>query len=258
MGILNVTPDSFSDGGRFLDPEKAIEHGRTLIAEGADLVDVGGESSRPNATPVSEAEELARVLPVIEALAGRVRLSIDTVKPRVAEAAVAAGASLINDVSGTLGPVAAVCGVGWVSMHRQGTPADMQNDPHYDDVVNEVHGAILAKARDAQAAGVSEIWVDPGIGFGKTLEHNLALLGHVDQLVAEAHKEGFGVLVGTSRKSFLGRLVEGDPNANLPADQRLEGSLATATWAMANGCGMVRVHDVAPTVHAAILVEEAA
>jgi dihydropteroate synthase len=251
MGVLNVTPDSFSDGGRYLDPAQAVAHGVAMLAEGADVVDVGGESSRPGATPVDEGEELRRVLPVVEALASRVRVSVDTVKPAVAEAAVAAGASLINDVSGTLGPVAAQLSVGWVSMHMRGTPRDMQRDPRYGDVVAEVHGAVLARARAAAEAGVAEVWVDPGIGFGKTADHNLRLLAHLPELVAAAGQLGFGVLVGVSRKSFLGRY--GAAGGTVPVEDRLEASLAAETWAMARGASMVRVHDVAPAVQAATL-----
>jgi dihydropteroate synthase len=258
MGVLNVTPDSFSDGGRYLEPAAAVARGREMVAEGADVVDVGGESSRPGAVPVEEAEELRRVLPVIEALAGEVRLSIDTVKPAVAEAAVGAGATIVNDISGVLWPVAAAHGVGWVAMHMQGRPADMQREPRYGDVVAEVSAFVLDAARTARAGGVDEIWLDPGIGFGKTRAHNLALLAHLGPLVAAADAEGFSTMVGTSRKSFLAALG-GPPRppepataATPPAD-RLEGSLATAVWAMSRGVGMVRVHDVAPTVRAATL-----
>jgi dihydropteroate synthase len=258
MGILNVTPDSFSDGGRYLDPDAAIERGCQMVAEGADVVDVGGESSRPGAVPVGEAEELRRVLPVVEALAPTVRVSIDTVKPTVAAAAVAAGATLVNDVGGSLGPVAAELGAGWVAMHMQGTPGDMQRDPRYDDVVAEVHDTVLTRARDALAAGVTEVWVDPGIGFGKTAEHNLALLAHLPALAAEATVIGAGVLVGTSRKTFLGRFGAGPGGPPVPVDDRLEASLATAVWAMSKGAAMVRVHDVAPTVLAASLVGQPA
>lgn len=253
MGVLNVTPDSFSDGGRYLRVADALAHGLELVAEGADLVDVGGESSRPGAVPVEEAEELRRVLPAVEALAPHVRVSVDTVKPAVAEAAVAAGATLINDISGTLYEVAAARGVGWVAMHMQGTPRDMQRHPRYDDVVAEVFGFVLDRARSAARAGVREVWVDPGIGFGKTAEHNLTLLAHLAELVAAAAAEGFGVLVGASRKSFLGRFGARDDELAAVGD-RLEASLAVATWAMARGATMVRAHDVAPTVQAACLV----
>ena len=249
MGVLNVTPDSFSDGGRWLDPDAAVAHGLALVAQGADIVDVGGESTRPGAEPVDEAEERRRVLPVIEALASHVRVSVDTRKAGVAEAAIAAGASLVNDVSASLHEVAAAGGVGWVAMHLQGDPRTMQDSPHYDDVVTEVREFLVERAERAAAAGVGEIWVDPGIGFGKTVAHNLSLLRHLDALVAT----GLPVLVGTSRKGFLGTLAGG-----APVDDRLEGSLATATWAMAAGAGMVRVHDVALTVQAARLVGEEA
>ena len=252
MGVLNVTPDSFSDGGRFLDPDVAVAHGRSLIIEGADLVDVGGESSRPGADPVDEAEELRRVIPVIEALAGEVRISIDTVKPAVARAAVAAGATLVNDVSATLGPVAAELGVGYVVMHRRGTPHTMQIEPHYDDVVAEVKAFLADHAERAAAAGVEEIWVDPGIGFGKSTEHNLTLLRHLHEVVAL----GYPVLVGTSRKGFLGRLLAASDGVAdpVPTDDRLEASLATATWAMAQGAAMIRVHDVRASLQAAKVV----
>jgi dihydropteroate synthase len=253
MGVLNVTPDSFFDGGRYFEVDAAIARGFEMVAEGADLVDVGGESSRPGAEAVDEAEELRRVIPVIEALARVVRISVDTVKPRVATEAVGAGATLINDISGSLWRVAASTGAGWIAMHMRGTPQDMQNDPTYGDVVAEVHAFVLDRARTAAAAGVAEVWVDPGIGFGKTVDHNVALLAHVDRLSAAAGAEGFGTLVGTSRKSFLGRLGPSAAGVTGP-DDRLEGSLATAVWSMACGAGMVRVHDVAATVQAASLV----
>lgn len=245
MGVLNVTPDSFSDGGRFLDPDAAIAHGLRLLAEGADVVDVGGESTRPGAALVPVATETERVVPVVEALAGHVRVSVDTRRREVAEAAVAAGATLINDVSAELWPVAAEAGVGWVAMHMRGAPPTMQDEPHYDDVVAEVGAFLMERAQAAVQGGVGEVWVDPGIGFGKTSAHNLTLLAHLRVLVAL----GRPVLVGTSRKAFLGALAGGSP----PGD-RLEGSLATAVWAMTQGVGMVRVHDVAATVGAARLV----
>jgi dihydropteroate synthase len=202
---------------------------------------------------VPEAEELSRVIPVIEALAPLGPVSIDTVKPAVARAAVAAGASLVNDVSGTLFELAAECGVGWVAMHRQGGPADMQRDPRYDDVVAEVRAHLLDLAASARAAGVGELWLDPGIGFGKTLEHNLALLAQLSELVAAATELGARVLVGTSNKWFLGRIAaRGDETA--PVDERLEGTIASSTWAMAQGAHMVRVHDVVAGVRAARLV----
>ncbi len=250
MGILNVTPDSFSDGGRWFEPTQAVARARAMIAEGADLVDVGGESTRPGAEPVSLAEELRRVIPVIESLAGQVRISVDTTKEEVAEAAVAAGASLINDVSASLWPVAAHHRVGWVAMHRKGSPTDMQDDPRYDDVVDEVSSLLVERAGQAVAAGVEEVWIDPGIGFGKTSHHNLLLLGAIDRLVATEYP----VLVGTSRKRFLGMLGRSAGQPPVPEEDRLPASLATATWAMHQGAKMVRVHDVAATAQAATLV----
>jgi dihydropteroate synthase len=250
MGILNVTPDSFSDGGSWFAPDGAVDRGLEMIAEGADIVDVGGESTRPGAAVVPVNEELRRVLPVVEALSAHVRVSVDTTKEAVAEAAVAAGATLINDVSASLWPVAARCGVGWVAMHRVGTPATMQAHPRYDDVVAEVRDLLAERAAVAAAAGVGEIWIDPGIGFGKTVHHNLELLAGLDALVAT----GYPVLVGTSRKGFLGVLAGGPDGVPAPVGDRLPGSLATATYALARGAGMVRVHDVAATVQAALLV----
>jgi dihydropteroate synthase len=248
MGVLNVTPDSFSDGGRYLDPELAVAHGLALVAEGADVVDVGGESTRPGAGPVDEAEERRRVVPVIEALAPSVRVSVDTRSAAVAEAAVAAGATLVNDVSASLWPVAAEVGAGWVAMHMRGEPVTMQEAPRYDDVVAEVGAFLQERAARARAAGVEEVWIDPGIGFGKTLEHNLALLRSLDRLVAG----GVPVVVGASRKGSLGQLTGG-----APVDDRLEASVATAVWAVEQGAAMVRVHDVAATVWALALLEAA-
>ena len=249
MGVVNVTPDSFSDGGRYLDHEAAVAHGRALVAAGADVVDVGGESTRPGAAPVPVADELARVLPVVEALGPLVRVSIDTRKAEVAVAAVAAGATLVNDVSATLHEVAAEAGVGWVAMHMQGDPRTMQRDPRYADVVDEVRSFLVARAEAAVGAGVEEVWIDPGIGFGKTVPHNLELLARLDELVAT----GFPVLLGTSRKRFLGALLAEADGVDGPVatDDRIEGSLATAIWGYAAGARMVRAHDVAATVAAA-------
>ena len=245
MGVLNVTPDSFSDGGRYLDRDAAVAHGLRLVAEGADVVDVGGESTRPGAEPVDADVEAERVVPVVAALAPHVRVSIDTRKAAVAEAAIEAGATLVNDVSASLWPVAAAAGVGWVAMHMQGTPPTMQEHPRYDDVVGEVRAFLAERAAAARAAGVEEVWIDPGIGFGKTAAHNLALLRGLPALVAV----GEPVLVGTSRKGFLGALTGG-----ASVDDRLEASVATAVWAMTRGAAMVRVHDVAATLQAARLV----
>ena len=246
MGVLNVTPDSFSDGGRWLDPEAAIEHGQQMIAEGAEVIDVGGESTRPGARPVDAAEELRRILPVIEALAGRVEISVDTRKESVARAAVAAGASVINDVSATLWPVAAQTGAGWVAMHMKADPTTMRHHAVYDDVVVEVRDHLLERASAARRAGVERIWIDPGIGFAKTGSHNLTLLKHLDVLV----DTGWPVLVGTSRKSFLGRVSAGPASDPLPAEERLEGTVATTAWAVLAGAELVRVHDVKPAVMA--------
>jgi dihydropteroate synthase len=260
MGILNVTPDSFFDGGRYLSTEAAITHGLALIEQGADIVDVGGESTRPGAEPVSEAEELARVIPVVEALSDVARVSIDTIKPEVARAALRAGATLVNDVSATLWQVAAEGGAGWVAVHMQGSPATMQSAPHYEDVVAEVSDFVLARARLALEGGVTEVWVDPGIGFGKTIDHNLSLLHHLPELAEAASAAGCaGVVVGTSRKRFLGVLAApGGSGEPAGVEDRIEGSLATAALAMVSGAGMVRVHDVAATVQAARLYGPAA
>ena len=217
MGVLNVTPDSFSDGGLYATCDAAVARGLDMMAAGADVIDVGGESSRPGAEPVPAEVELDRVLPVVEALAAAarraerpVRVSVDTVKPEVASAALAAGASLVNDISASLWEVAAASGAGWVAMHMRGEPRTMQEDPQYGDVVEEVRSFVLERARLALAAGVGEVWVDPGIGFGKTSAHNLSLLRHVGELVEAAAGAGCaGVLVGTSRKRFLGLLAAG-------------------------------------------------
>ncbi len=261
MGVLNVTSDSFSDGGLYLDYEAAVRRGREMVAEGADLVDVGGESTRPGAGAIPAEEEIRRVVPVIEVLAGEVRISVDTTKASVARAALAAGATLLNDVSSSLAAVAAEHGAGFVAMHRKGTPVDMQRDPQYDDVVAEVTEFLEQRFIEARAAGVEEVYIDPGIGFGKTVRHNLQLLAALPELVAT----GVPVLVGTSRKGFIGHLgAGGSPDGRvgevppLGIDGRLPGSLASAVWAMACGAALVRVHDVAATVQAARLLRECA
>jgi len=253
MGILNVTPDSFSDGGRFLDREAALRQGRALVAEGADILDVGGESTRPGAATVSVQEELDRVIPVIEALAGElpVPLSIDTSKPEVIEAAVAAGASLINDVAALRRPgalaAAGEAGVPVCLMHMQGEPGTMQQQPTYRDVVAEVRDFLAGRVAACEAAGIprDRLLVDPGFGFGKTLAHNLALLRDLPTL----HGLGVPVLVGLSRKSMIGALLDG-----APVGERLYGSLAAAVLAVERGAAIVRVHDVAPTVQALRIV----
>ena len=254
MGVVNVTPDSFSDGGRYLDPEAAVAHGLALVAEGAELLDVGGESTRPGATDVPEAVELERVLPVVEELArtAEVPVSIDTRKAAVAAAALAAGATMVNDVSaGRHDPdllgVAADAKVPLVLMHMLGIPATMQDDPRYDDVVAEVEAFLAERCRAAEAAGVDHqaLVVDPGIGFGKRDQDNYALL---DQL-ARFTRLGHPVMVGTSRKGFIGRALDS------PADQRVEGTAATVVWAVERGARIVRVHDVAPMVRAVRMTE---
>lgn len=251
MGVVNVTPDSFSDGGRFLERGAALAHARRLIADGADSLDVGAESTRPGAAPVSAADELSRVLPVIADVRAEsaIPISIDTMKPEVARAAVAAGADMWNDVT-ALGwgddslATAAELGCEVVLMHMRGEPGTMQVAPVYDDIVAEVSAYLAERAEAAMAAGVARerIWLDPGIGFGKNIRHSLALLGHLDRIVAL----GFPVLLGASRKSFLARI---DPAATTAAE-RLGGSLAAALAGAAAGVSAVRVHDVRETVQA--------
>jgi len=253
MGILNVTPDSFSDGGEFVDPEKAVARGLEIVAEGADIIDVGGESTRPGAAPVSPLEEMERTIPVIEKLRAQTDalISIDTQKAEVARVAVAAGADIINDVSALADPdmaaVAAETGAGLVLMHMQGTPETMQNDPRYDDVVSNVRNFLEERMAFAAEQGVlpKQIALDPGIGFGKTDEHNLALLRGIPELTAL----GRPVLIGASRKSFIGRLLERIP------EERLAGSLAAAVFAKLRGVQLLRVHDVKESCDAAKLVD---
>jgi dihydropteroate synthase len=247
IGVVNVTPDSFSDGGLFLDPERAIAHGRELAAEGADTLDVGGESTRPGAQAVSAEVELERVEPVIAALAGgegpRVAVSIDTSKAAVAAAALDAGAEIVNDVTALRADpeMAALCadrGCGVVLMHMLGTPRTMQRDPTYDDVVAEVKAFLVERVEAAVGAGIAEerIWVDPGIGFGKTLDHNLELLARLGEL----RELGRPIVIGTSRKSFLGRLTGRE------VTDRLGGTIASNVLALAAGAEIFRVHEVAP------------
>ncbi len=247
MGVVNVTPDSFSDGGRYLDAQAAISHGEELARDGAEILDVGGESTRPGAEPVEEAEELHRVVPVIEALAGRGAVSIDTSKAAVAAAAIEAGARIVNDVTALRGDpeMAALCaerGVGVVLMHMPGNPRTMQDDPSYDDVVDDIKAFLVARVEAVLAAGVVEerIWLDPGIGFGKTLEHNLELLRRLGEL----RELGRPLVIGASRKSFIGA-VDGSA-----VDARVGGSLAAAVLAAAEGADVLRVHDVAATAQA--------
>jgi dihydropteroate synthase len=250
MGVVNVTPDSFSDGGLFLDADAAVEHGLRLTAEGADILDIGGESTRPGADPVGEDEELRRVVPVIERLvrSGQARLSIDTTKAAVARAALAAGASLVNDVSAlrfdpAMAGLVAETGAGCCLMHMLGEPRTMQEDPRYGDVVSDVKSFLEERLAFAVAEGVDEerVWLDPGIGFGKTVAHNLELLRRLGEIVAI----GRPVVVGTSRKSFLGKLAGGRPEG-----ERLPGTIATNVLALERGASVFRVHDVAPVVDA--------
>jgi dihydropteroate synthase len=244
MGIVNVTPDSFFPASRTAQTNDAIARGRAHFAAGCDFVDVGGESTRPGAESVDEREEIARVVPVVAALAHEGPISIDTQKEGVARAAVAAGATVINDVSCSLVEVAGELGVGYVAMHRQGDSRSMQQNPRYDDVVAEVTEFLRVVGERARNAGVSPLWLDPGIGFGKTVEHNLTLLAHSDHFVRLARGLGAGVLIGTSRKRFLAQLGA----ESLDVDQRLEGSIASEAWVMLQGVSMVRVHDAAAAV----------
>jgi dihydropteroate synthase len=248
MGIVNVTPDSFSDGGRFLDTAAAVAHARRLIEEGADVLDIGGESTRPGAEPADEAEEIARIVPVIAEVRreSHVPISVDTMKPAVARAAVAAGATMWNDVTALAWSAdslatAAELGCEVVLMHMQGEPRTMQKAPRYGDVVAEVAAFLVARAEAAIAAGVArtKIWVDPGFGFGKTPAHNLALVRGLPQIAAH----GYPIVFGASRKSSIPKIA-GDASS---ADQRLGGSIALALAAARNGAAMLRVHDVATT-----------
>ena len=251
MGVINVTPDSFSDGGLYLDPAVAISHGQRLAADGAAILDIGGESTRPGARPVAAGEELRRVIPVIEGVAGAgagVQISIDTSKAAVAAQALQAGASLVNDVTALRGDpdlagLIAEAGVDCCLMHMLGNPRTMQDDPRYEDVVSEVKAFLEDRAAFAVAAGIRQerILIDPGIGFGKTAAHNLELLRRLQELV----ELGFPVVVGTSRKSFLGRLT-----GRAETRERLAGTIATCVMAYERGASVLRVHDVAPVYDA--------
>jgi dihydropteroate synthase len=248
MGIVNVTADSFSDGGRFLDVPRAIEHGIRLHEEGADLVDVGGESTRPGAAPVEEREELDRVIPVVEALVARgIEVSVDTMKPAVMREAIRAGVAVVNDVNAFRAPgaIAAVAGasqVGLIVMHMQGTPATMQAKPQYTDVVEEVTSYLLSRVSLLTSAGIAgrRIALDPGFGFGKTVEHNKQLFRALPALASHGHP----VVAGLSRKKMLGDFT------NRPVEERAAASVAAALLAVQNGASIVRVHDVGPTVDA--------
>jgi dihydropteroate synthase len=254
MGVLNVTPDSFSDGGDFLDADKAIEHGLQMAAEGAAIIDVGGESTRPGSEPVSVSGQINRTVPVIQALCEKliVPISIDTYNVEVAKAALKAGASMINDITALaddkMGKLAAAEQVPVVLMHMQGTPKTMQAEPKYDDVVDQVCDFLLERARRAQGFGIPKerIFIDPGIGFGKTLEHNLLLLRNIHEFI----DTGYRLLVGTSRKSFIGKLT----GKQKPSD-RIFGTAATVALSVAAGVSIVRVHDVAQMLDAIKVAE---
>jgi dihydropteroate synthase len=256
MGVVNVTPDSFSDGGRFYETQTAIEHGLRLLAEGADVLDIGGESTRPGSEPITGQEELGRVLPVIQgvlAKAPQAVISIDTYRSQVAHEAIQAGAQIINDITALRGDAgmaaqAASSGAGLILMHMQGQPKTMQADPTYEDVVAEVGDFLAAQAQAAQAAGVApeRIVIDPGIGFGKTLDHNLALIRGLPAL----RKRGYPVLLGASRKAMLGKIT------GKPTEERLWATIGVHVAGAMLGADMVRVHDVEP-VRDAILVADA-
>lgn len=253
MGALNVTPDSFSDGGKFLSPEAAIARGQLLMEEGADILDIGGESSRPGSQPIDAREELARILPPLRSLVKMgIPISVDTCKSGVARIALQAGASLINDISGlrldpALAEVVAQAGAGLVIMHMKGTPQDMQKSPRYDCLMGEIMAYLQEGITLAESAGVGPdaIAVDPGLGFGKDLGHNLTLLRRLRELKCL----GKPILVGPSRKSFIGRILD------LPVDDRVEGTAAAVGWAICKGASMVRVHDVREMKRVALMVD---
>jgi dihydropteroate synthase len=255
MGIVNVTPDSFSDGGRFADPGRAVEHALAMVADGADILDIGGESTRPGAEPVGEAEELRRVLPVIRAIRtqSQVLISIDTMKASVARAALDAGADIINDVTGLRGDAAMVrlaaetdCGL--VAMHMIGDPQTMQNAPHYDNVVAEVRSYLEERLRRLTASGIApeRIVLDPGFGFGKTLEHNLSLLRHLPELLIGDRP----LLIGVSRKSMIGKVLHSTDMAD-----RYWPTIALTAHAREHGARIIRVHDVKPNAQALRMAE---
>ena len=251
MGILNTTPDSFSDGGSWGTIDRAVARAQQMIAEGAHIIDIGGESSRPGAEPVSQTEELQRVIPVIERLAGTCVMSIDTTKPEVADNALHAGAHVVNDITASLDEVAGAHKAGWMAMHMQGEPRSMQDNPSYDDVVGEIHTSLAEYSRRGEAAGVPKIWLDPGIGFGKTTNHNLNLLRDLKKLT----NVGPGLIVGVSRKRLIGQihaLSDGlSTGKTVEVGDRLEGSILAAVWSWRAGAHIVRVHDVRAAVAAA-------
>ena len=254
MGVVNTTPDSFSDGGHFLDTDMATDHGLRLADEGAEIIDIGGESTRPGSEPVSATEELRRVVPVIERLAKRCGavISIDTQKPAVARAALDAGASIVNDIAANrespeMWQIVAEAKAGYICMHMQGTPQTMQAEPHYDDVLQEVGDFFSERLARLAEQGVSgeQVALDPGIGFGKELKHNIKLLSGIHELIMS----GRPLLIGASRKSFIGKLL------GTPSNERLPASLACAVFAATKGAHVVRVHDVAETVQAVRMTE---
>jgi dihydropteroate synthase len=255
MGILNVTPDSFSDGGQFVSVDTALAHAEQMISEGADIIDIGGESTRPGGEPVSVDEEIARVVPVIEALVRRTDtpLSVDTTKSEVARAALDAGAAIVNDISALrfdfyVADAVARAGAGLVLMHSRGTPATMHRLPPVADIMHEVTHSLRASINMAERRGVKpeSIVIDPGIGFGKSQDQNLELLAKLDQLIASF--PNYPLLIGTSRKSFIGRILADEHGTPAPAEARLHGTLATITTAILHGAHIVRVHDVKATV----------
>ena len=251
MGVLNVTPDSFSDGGEFLDPDKAVEHACRMVADGADIIDIGGQSTRPGSDPVTQEEELRRVRPVLDRLAAKISapISVDTFEPKVAEACLELGAVAINDVTGFRSPamieVAARHSTPVVLMHMRGTPKTMQHDISYRDVVRDLKAFFASRVVEVREKGVQEIMIDPGIGFGKTAQHNLEIL----KRLSEFKDLGLPVLVGPSRKSFIGKIT-GDP-----PDGRVEGTLAAVSVAILNGASAVRVHDVKACKRAVQIVD---
>ena len=249
MGILNVTPDSFADGGLYNNEESAIQHAKQMIADGADIIDIGGESSRPGSSPISEEEELKRVLPIVKALKDEITISIDTYKPNVAKKCLEEGADMINDITGLTNPEmietikqhnAAV-----IIMHMQGTPENMQDNPKYEDVINEIKQFLQQQTQKAKVAGIQNIILDPGIGFGKTLEHNLKILKNLN----EFKELNYPILIGTSRKSFIEKLTKAEVKDRLP------GTIAANTLAILKGAAIIRVHDVKEAKQAAEITE---
>ncbi len=252
VGVLNVTPDSFSDGGKFFDRKRAVEHGLRMVEEGADFIDVGGESTRPGSEPIPVDEELRRVLPVIEGLAAKVTvpISIDTYKAAVAKRALEAGATIVNDITGLrfdpeMVHVIVGCDASVIIMHMQGTPKTMQQNPVYAEVVSEVRTFLSKQAAFAEKQGISQILIDPGIGFGKRLEHNLEIFRRLNEFTVL----GYPLLIGPSRKSFIGTIL------NLPVDSRFEGTAAAVAVSILNGANLVRVHDVQAMKRVSMVVD---